>query len=181
MARSWRNTNRYTDVTPRPIWNGDTGVDKPLPPLAPPVLPVIQPQPKPVLEINERSRRDLRRLIDLIGQRGVERALNVHRTTVGRWLQGRVPLPGGQWQAVRSLLGDLPGAMGRWHGWRFHDGELLSPAGDRYTPGEVLSLRLRTQQANELMRENRDLRLRIKVLEQTLDHLGPAANHSQTA
>lgn len=44
-----------------------------------------------MLEINERPRRDLRRLIDTIGQRAVERAvereLNVHRTTTtSRWL-----------------------------------------------------------------------------------------------
>lgn len=177
--RSWRGQHRYDNVTPKPLWNGDTGVAKPLPPLAPPVLPVIQAQPKPVLEINERPRRDLKRLIDLIGQRAVERELNVHRTTVARWLAGTVRIPGAQRIAVQGLLGNLPGSGTAWTGWRFYNGDLLSPAGDRYTAGEVLSLRLRIQQANEAMREIRDLRARIKVLEATLDRVGPAANNEQ--
>lgn len=90
-------------------------------------------------------------------------------------------MPGSVHQAVRLLLGDAPGTAGRWTGWRFHDGELLSPAGDRFTPGEVLSLRLQIQRASELDREVRALRARVKVLEKTVDLYGPAANESQTA
>lgn len=134
-----------------------------------------------MLEINERPRRDLRRLIDLIGQRAVERELNVHRTSVSRWLSGAVAIPGAQHLAVRALLGHLPGTAGQWAGWRFHDGELLAPGGDRFTPGEVLSLRLQMQRAAELDREVRALRARVKVLEKTVDLYGPAANESQTA
>lgn len=132
-----------------------------------------------MLEINERPRRDLRRLIDLIGQRAVERELNVHRTTVQRWLAGSVRIPGGQQLAVRSLLGDAPGTAGHWTGWRFHDGELLAPGGDRFTPGEVLSLRLQMQRAAQLDHEVRALRARVKVLEKTLDQVGVAANQEQ--
>lgn len=60
-----------------------------------------------MLEINQRPIRDLRRLIELIGQRRVELALDVHRTTVARWLAGTVRLPGAQLLAVRGLLGVL--------------------------------------------------------------------------
>jgi hypothetical protein len=131
-----------------------------------------------VLEINERPRRDLRLLIDAIGQRQVERALNVHRTTVSRWLaSGKIP--GAQQHAIRLLLGDLPGTAGRWTGWRFHAGYLHSPANDTYEPGEILAIRLQQQRVAALDRENRELKARIRVLEKTVDLYGPAANAGQ--
>lgn len=176
--RSWRGQHRHDDVTPKPLWNGEAGGVNAPPPLPPAPLVVIQAAPKPRLEINERPRRDLRLLIDLIGQRAVERELNVHRTTVRRWLSGEVRIGGAQLQAVRTLLGDLPGTDAAWHGWRFHGGELLSPGGDRYTAGEVLSLRIQIQRAQEQDREIRALRKRIKILEKTVDLYGPAANES---
>jgi Phage protein len=134
-----------------------------------------------VLEINERPRRDLRLLIDAIGQRAVLRHLNVHRTTVGRWLSGATHIPGAQALAVRALLGDLPGTCGAWTGWRFHDGELIAPGGDRYTPGDVLGIRLQQQRVSALDHELRALRLKVKTLEKTIDLYGPAANESRTA
>lgn len=132
-----------------------------------------------MLETNERPRRDLRLLIDAIGQRSVERHLNVHRTTVARWLSGRVRIPGAQSQALRHLLGDLPGTDGAWHGWRFQSGFLHSPANDTYEPGEILAIRLQQQRVRELDRELLRLQARIRVLEKTLDHLTPAANQEQ--
>ncbi len=134
-----------------------------------------------MLEINERPRRDLRILIDTIGQRAVERALGVHRTTIARWGSGVVQMPGAAHQAVRHLLGDLPGTAGRWTGWRFHDGELIAPGGDRYTPGDVLAIRLQQQRVSALEHENRELRARVRVLEKTVDLFGPAANESRPA
>ncbi len=132
-----------------------------------------------MLEINERPRRDLRLLIDAIGQRQVERALNVHRTTVQRWLAGTVHIPGAQHLGVRALLGDLPGTDAKWTGWRFHAGYLHSPANDTYEPGEILAVRLQQQRVAALDRENRELKARIRVLEKTLDVLTPAANQEQ--
>lgn len=120
-----------------------------------------------MLEINERPRRDLRRLIELIGQRRVERELNVHRTTVARWLSGAVRLPGAQHSAVRALLGDLPGTAGRWTGWRFHDGKLLSPAGDAYTASDVMAIGLNRQRIAWLERELLAAKARIALLEQS--------------
>lgn len=84
------------------------------------------------LEVNARPARDLQTLIEKLGRTRVERELNVHRTTVKRWLDGTVKIPGHQHQVIRMLLGDLPGTAGKWTGWRFQDGELLSPAGDRF-------------------------------------------------
>jgi hypothetical protein len=132
-----------------------------------------------VLEINERPRRDLRLLIDAIGQRQVERELNVHRTTITRWLAGTTDMPGAQHLAVRQLLGHLPGTDGKWQGWRFQSGFLHSPANDTYEPGEILAIRLQRQRVDALDRENRELKARIRVLETTLDVLTPAANNEQ--
>ncbi len=90
-------------------------------------------------------------------------------------------MPGCQHQAVHGLLGDLPGTAGHWTGWRFHDGELIAPGGDRYTPGDVLGIRLQQQRVSALDHELRALRLKVKTLEKTVDLYGPAANESQTA
>ena len=117
------------------------------------------------LETNAQPARDLKNLIERIGQRRVERELNVHRTTVMRWLHGTVQIPGAQLLAVRALLGDLPGTAGKWNGWRFHDGQLTSPAGVAYNPGDILSLVLLRQQLTAQRRELDALRARCKALE----------------
>lgn len=92
------------------------------------------------LEINHIPQRDLDHLLREIGQLAVERELNVHRTTVQRWQRGLVRIPGAKHQAIRMLLGDLPGTEGAWSGWRFWKGKLWSPGGDQYGAGDVLSL-----------------------------------------
>jgi hypothetical protein len=119
-----------------------------------------------MLEINALPGRHLRQLIDLIGQKRVERELNVHRTTVLRWLSGQVAIPGAQHQAIRMLLGDLPGTAGKWTGWRFHDGQLLSPAGDAYAAGDVLAIGLNRQRVAWLERELVAAKARVALLEQ---------------
>lgn len=129
-----------------------------------------------MLEINERPRRDLRRLIELIGQRRVERELSVHRTTVQRWLDGRVRIPGSQLLAIRALLGDHPGTAGKWHSWRFHDGHLLSPAGDAYTAGDVMAIGLNRQRIAWLEREVARLRARLAIVEEDARRHTGAAN-----
>lgn len=178
---AWRRTHREAMAQPKALWNGHHPPETPLPPRAP-VLPTSQPPPpaRPVLEVNRIPQRDLKRLIELIGQRQVERALNVHRTTVRRWTLGAAAIPGAQSLAIRALLGDHPGTAGQWTGWRFHDGLLIAPGGDTYTPGEVLAIRLQQQRVAVLDRELRDLKARIRVLEKTIDLTGLAANQEQT-
>jgi hypothetical protein len=132
-----------------------------------------------MLEINALPGRHLRQLLELIGERRVLRELNVHRTTVRRWLKGEVQIPGHQHQVIRLLLGDLPGTCGKWTGWRFHDGELLSPGGDAYQPGHVLSLVLLRQQLTAQQREIERLRVRLAIAEEAVERLAPAANDSQ--
>lgn len=118
-----------------------------------------------MLEINTRPQRDLKELIDLIGQRRVERELNVHRTTIDRWLDGKVQIPGCQHLAIRMLLGDLPGTCGKWSGWGFRDGKLYSPGGDAFDAGQVLSLVLLRQQLSTQRREIMKLRAQLAVAE----------------
>lgn len=180
--RSWRHADRHPpEPAPqaKPLWNGQVGGASAT--VAAKVLKTRQPKPPapPVLEVNRAPQRDLRLLIEHMGLRGVERALDVHRTTVSRWLSGRCRIGGADLLAIRSLLGDLPGTDRKWTGWRFHDGELIAPGGDRYTPGDVLGIRLQQQRVSQLDRELRDLRARLKVLEKTVDLYGPAANQEQ--
>lgn len=114
-----------------------------------------------MLEINRIPARDLERLIELIGQLSVERQLDVHRTTIGRWLSGQIKIPGAKHQAIRELLGHLPGTDGKWEGWRFWQGKLNSPGGDQYGPGDVLSLGLLRQQLTAQRHEIIELKARL--------------------
>lgn len=111
-----------------------------------------------VLEINRIPQRDLDHLLEAIGQIAVERELNVHRTTVQRWQRGLIKIPGAKHQAIRMLLGDLPGTAGAWSGWRFWKGELWSPGGDRFSAGDVLSIGCLRQQLSAQAAELKKLR-----------------------
>jgi hypothetical protein len=132
-----------------------------------------------MLEINALPGRHLRALIELIGERRVLRELNVHRTTIRRWLKGEVQIPGHQHQVIKLLLGDLPGTCGKWTGWRFHDGALCSPGGDTYRPGDVLSLIILRQQLTAQRRELEALRVKLAIAEEAVERLAPAANDSR--
>jgi hypothetical protein len=132
-----------------------------------------------MLEINALPGRHLRALIELIGERRVLRELNVHRTTIRRWLKGEVQIPGHQHQVIKLLLGDLPGTCGKWTGWRFHDGALCSPGGDTYRPGDVLSLVILRQQLTAQRRELEALKIRLAIAEDAVERLAPAANDAQ--
>lgn len=129
-----------------------------------------------MLEVNARPRRDLKALIDRLGQVRVERELNVHRTTVRRWLSGQVKIPGHQHQVIRMLLGDLPGTCGQWTGWGFQDGVLYSPGGDRFSAGQVLSLVLLRQQLTAQRRELEAVKIRLAIAEEAERRHTGAAN-----
>lgn len=132
-----------------------------------------------MLEINALPGRHLRALVELIGERAVARELNIHPKTLYRWQTGRTPIPGRQHLAIKLLLGDLPGTEGRWHGWRFVRGELISPGGDRYQAGDVLSLVILRQQLTAQRHEIEALKIRLAIFEQAVETLSPAANDSR--
>jgi hypothetical protein len=121
-----------------------------------------------MLEYEQIPRRDLERLLELIGQLSVERQLDVHRTTIGRWLKGQIKIPGAKHQAIRELLGHLPGTDGQWEGWRFWKGKLNSPGGDQFDPGQVLSLILLRQQLTAQRREIVELKARLMLAERSV-------------
>lgn len=148
------------------------------------VLKLPPPVPKTAvrqytLEVNARPARDLATLIERLGRTRVERELDVHRTTVKRWLAGQVKIPGHQHQVIRMLLGDLPGTQGKWTGWRFQEGELLSPAGDRFSAGQVLSLVFLRQQVSAQQHEIAALKVQLAMAEQSINQLSPAANDAR--
>lgn len=121
-----------------------------------------------MLDYRKRCVADLKRVVELIGKAGVERHLNVHRTTVARWLSGSVAIPGKAHQVIRMLLGDMPGTDGKWSGWRFHNGQLLSPGGDQFSAGDVLSLVLLRQQLRAREQEIARLKVRLAVAESAM-------------
>lgn len=135
--------------------------------------------PRQRLEVNRIPLRELAHAVELLGERPLLRALDVHEKTLYRWRTGRCKIPGHQRQAIRALLGDLPGTEGRWSGWRFVRGELLSPGGDRFEAGHVLSLVLLRQQLSAQERELRRLRERLQIAETALQHYTGAANEAR--
>lgn len=138
-------------------------------------------RPAPVLEINRRPLNDLNALLEKYGEAGVCRELNVYRTTVRRWLSGKVALPGHQHQVIRLLLGHLPGTAGQWEHWSFYRGELISPAGEAYRAGDVMAIGLQRQRVAALEHELYQLRIRLAIAEQAVERLAPAANEARAS
>jgi len=129
-----------------------------------------------MLEINALPGRHLRALIELIGERRVLRELNVHRTTIRRWLKGEVQIPGHQHQVIKLLLGDLPGTEGQWAGWSFFQGELVAPNGQAFRAGEVMSIGLNRQRIAALEQELYALKIRLAIAEEAERRHAGAAN-----
>lgn len=143
-------------------------------------MPAPTPRkPEPRLEVNRQPGHDLERLVELIGALSVCRQLNVHEKTLYRWRTDRSAIPGHQHLAIQGLLGDLPGTAGKWSGWRFWQGLLCSPAGDAFAPGQVLALVLLRQQLTARDREIHDLKIKLAIAENAIEHLAPAANEAR--
>lgn len=67
--------------------------------------------------------------------------------------------------------------MGQWTGWRFHDGLLLSPAGDAFSAGQVMAIGLQRQRIQQLERDLLKAKARVALLEQAY----PQAANDQPA
>lgn len=139
-------------------------------------MPAPVPKARPLLEVNQRPAKDLAELIDKLGSTRVERELNVHRTTVKRWVAGQVKIPGHQHQVIRMLLGHLPGTEGKWPGWSFSQGELVAPSGAAYRAGDVLAIGLERQRIRALENELHQLKIRLAIAEEAERRHAGAAN-----
>lgn len=112
---------------------------------------------------------EIRALVEDYGKHRSARMLDVHRTTIERWLNGVVPVPERALVILRqAVTGQVPGMDGAWQGWRFYKGELCSPAGDSYRPGEVMAIGLQHQRVKALEAQVRELRAEVRRLEQSL-------------
>lgn len=66
----------------------------------------------------------------------------VHITTARRWKTGKRPRPSLMKLARIVLAGELDQLGPTWRGWKIRNGELVSPEGWTFTPGEVRAIRL---------------------------------------
>lgn len=64
----------------------------------------------------------------------------VHLTTARRWKAGARPKAWLLKLLAIALEGELGEISRAWRGWRIHRGELVSPEGWRFTPGNVRSI-----------------------------------------
>ena len=107
----------------------------------------------------------LQELIEREGRNTVERTLNVHRTTIKRWLNHTVKMPEGARALVESLLGNLPGTDGLWQGWHFWKGELWAPNGQRFKAGDLAAQTFERQLIKSLQAELVKVKAKLAYLE----------------
>lgn len=87
--------------------------------------------------------------------------LHVHRQTVLKWERGQHRIPYPAYKLLRVLrCYELPETC--WDGWEARDGALWSPAGHRFTPGELAWLSLTFRRAEQFTVVRRELEARRK-------------------
>lgn len=109
---------------------------------------------------------DIAKAVDAIGPRRVLAALEIHRSTLARWLSGDSVIPRPAWLVLVMMAeGRLPGMSADWRGFRF-DGDTLQIVGTRYawTAREIAGWPYQLQHA-------RALADRIRQLEKEKAHL----------
>lgn len=121
---------------------------------------------------------ELRSLVDEVGPTWAASVCGVHRTTLGRWLSGAVPVPRAALNALRAAAGRAPGMGGHWDGWRFVDGVLWSPEGYQYRPGDLMAQQYERPLIRALQKQVRDYEARIVSLTQAAAQVDPAGNDS---
>lgn len=97
--------------------------------------------------------------VDTIGQPTVLKVLQIHRSTLARWLAGTSVIPRPTWLLLALMAeGRLPGMSDDWRDWRF-DGDRLCLAGTRiaYTARELAGLQYQVAHAAAMSRRVIDL------------------------
>lgn len=75
---------------------------------------------------------DIAKAVDTIGPRRVLAALEIHRSTLARWLSGDSVIPRPAWLVLVMMAeGRLPGMSDDWRDFRF-DGDTLALVGTRH-------------------------------------------------
>lgn len=122
--------------------------------------------------------RELEELINTLGgAEYVERALNVHRTTLLRWRSGKTLPTQATMDLLRGLAGSkMPWAGKDWDGWRFERGQLLGPEGEHFTAGELKAWHFEKQLIRAQHEEITRLRGMVQQLAIAAKTLDPAAN-----
>ena len=109
---------------------------------------------------------EVRNVVDTIGRGRVLSVLEIHRTTLARWMTGESVIPRPAWLLLVLMAeGRLPGMSADWSGIRF-DGDRLHILGTRqsYTALEIAGWHYQQQHAQALAR-------RIEHLEGKLSRL----------
>jgi hypothetical protein len=125
------------------------------------------------------ARLELTELIEEYGRGRTAELLDVHRTTVERWISGQVPVPQAVLIAMKAAARSiLPGQdLAAWRGWTFgRDGDLYGPEGRGYHPGDLLGLPYLKALVRAQRQEVEQLQAKIAQLERNLDLLHTAAN-----
>lgn len=106
---------------------------------------------------------DIARCVDAIGARRVVEVLEIHRSTLARWLSGAAVIPRPAWLVLVMLAdGLLPGMSDDWREWRFHGNALVHVGTNQaFTARELAGLPYQAAHAralafrlSELEREN---------------------------
>lgn len=127
----------------------------------------------------DKNVRELREMIDLVGVGFVLRICRVHRTTLSRWLNGRVPVPVTALNTLRATVcGKTIWADGAWAGWFFREGKLIAPNGESFNEREVSGIPLREQLVKAQFEEIVKLREKLIAATRELARLDSAANDS---
>ena len=104
-----------------------------------------------------------------ISDLALAQAAGVHLDTARRWKRrGRVPAPLAPFIRMK-LEGDLAALDRDWCGWKLHAGDLWSPEGYAFAPGDLRALPYLRALHQELLnrsREQRQLELPLLSLEQ---------------
>jgi len=121
-------------------------------------------------------------LIDLVqdlGMASAERLLNVHRTTISRWMKRQTRVPDAALLTLRAAVkGQLPGQTDRtWQGWSFDKyGTLWSPGGDQFTSGDLMAQRYERAVIRELRKEIAQLEAKLIKMTKAASMVDQAAN-----
>lgn len=108
----------------------------------------------PALPAPPTSPDDVAQVVQTIGRRAVLQVLEIHRTTLARWISGAAVIPRPAWLLLVLMAeGRLPGMSEDWRAFRF-DGDRLHIIGTRlsYSALEIAGWQYQQQHAAALAR-----------------------------